>query len=432
MQFQHPAHPGRDVRLGYCLNLEPADEIEKLIGVLRAISIPLRQRLSPRAPFGVGLHLPQRLARSLASPRGERDLYRLQRTCETEGLDPFTQNAFPYEGFGAAGLKAGVFRPSWAEEKRLEYTVAVARAAVALLRRVRGGVGEHAHLSISTHTGGWGAAAPKKREHAEFALNQARALDELVNLHDQDGTRAILALEPEPGANAGDLAALDQYFAFARPRAIALLEEERNRDSARAPQLFERHLGTCLDACHAAVEGEVEDAVDALVTGRRKGPAKLQYSSALRVADPGRNAAGIAALLALEEPRYLHQVRGFGGGAKLAVDDLPALREELAGERRAAWLACEAWTCHFHVPVDLASAGSGLATTRADADRLLEILLADPARWSTTELHVEIETYTWEALPGWVRGRDALVDGIEREYRHVLGVMERAGWRPAS
>ena len=56
-------------------------------------------------------------------------------------------------------------------------------------------------------------------------------------------------------------------------------------------------------------------------------------------------------------------------------------------------------------------------------------VLADPDRWSRPELHVEIETYTWEALPGWVRGDGAIVEGIEREYRHVLAELARAGWR---
>jgi hypothetical protein len=133
--------------------------------------------------------------------------------------------------------------------------------------------------------------------------------------------------------------------------------------------------------------------------------------------------------MALDEPRFLHQVRALGAGERLEVDDLPALKEELAGPRRAAWLAASAWTCHMHVPVDLKRAGGALSTTRADADRVLAALLADPARWSTPELHVEIETYTWEALPGWVRGDGPLVDGIEREYRHVLDQMAAAGWR---
>jgi len=108
---------------------------------------------------------------------------------------------------------------------------------------------------------------------------------------------------------------------------------------------------------------------------------------------------------------------------------LPQLREELAGPRRDAWLACDEWRCHFHVPVDLERVDGGLTTTRAYADAALTRLLDDPSRWTSSELHVEIETYTWEILAGSMRGGGDIVDGLEREYRHVLGLMDRAGWR---
>jgi hypothetical protein len=81
------------------------------------------------------------------------------------------------------------------------------------------------------------------------------------------------------------------------------------------------------------------------------------------------------------------------------------------------------------VPVDLESAGAGLATTRASADAILAQLLMDPSRWSTNDLNLEIETYTWDVMPGHVRGPGELVDGLEREYRHVMGALESAGWR---
>jgi hypothetical protein len=190
--------------------------------------------------------------------------------------------------------------------------------------------------------------------------------------------------------------------------------------------LLRAHLGHCLDTCHAAVEGDTDplEALESHTLG------KLQYSNALAVESPAHNAEGLAALLALDEPRYLHQITGHGTRVQRA-GDLPELRAALGGDARAAWLACERLVCHFHVPVDLAEAGAGLSTTRAFADRLLDAALSDPTRWTTRDLHVEIETYTWDILPGRVRGTGELVDGLEREYRHVIGLLERAGWRRA-
>jgi len=54
--------------------------------------------------------------------------------------------------------------------------------------------------------------------------------------------------------------------------------------------------------------------------------------------------------------------------------------------------------------------------------------LAHPEAWGTDELHVEIETYTWNLLPGSARGSGDLIDGLEREYRHVLSLLASAGW----
>ena len=81
------------------------------------------------------------------------------------------------------------------------------------------------------------------------------------------------------------------------------------------------------------------------------------------------------------------------------------------------------------MPVDLDEA-AGLSTTRAHAEATLAAALEDPQRWGTRDLHVEIETYTWDVLPGLARGAGDLVDGLEREYRAALEVLERAGWRP--
>jgi len=430
MILRNPAFPDRGVRLAYCLNLRECATVEALVALLRSVVAPLRARLAPRDAFGVGLYVPARLAAALAAPAGKHELDDLARELEAQCFDPFTWNAFPVGGFGDAGLKARVFDPPWSDAQRLAFTVDVAGVATGLVRRLRGeSASAREHVSISTHTGGWAANLRGASDLEDCAFQQARCVDALAVLEERTGVRAILALEPEPGANAGDLRALDQHLAFARPRARRLLEEERNRDAAHAAGLVDRHLGVCLDTCHAAVEGEADEVAADLAAGRRASPAKLQYASALRVASPGSNPAGVEALLALAEPRYLHQVRAVGGGERLAVDDLPDLARELAGPRRAAWLAARTWNCHMHVPVDLERAGGALGTTRAESDRILASLLARPDGWATQELHVEIETYTWEALPGWVRGEDALVEGIEREYRHVLAELARAGWR---
>src|SRR6187402_476527 len=148
MRFSHPDLPGRSVRLAYCLNLHPADTLAGL----RTITLPLRERLASGRTFGVGMYAPAALAEQLA--RG--DAWRpLKAFLEEYDHDPFTWNAFPFGGFGAEGLKARVFEPTWADPERRFYTQRVAKLAGLLAHRPR----EGEHLSISTHTG-WHSASP--------------------------------------------------------------------------------------------------------------------------------------------------------------------------------------------------------------------------------------------------------------------------------
>jgi len=70
-----------------------------------------------------------------------------------------------------------------------------------------------------------------------------------------------------------------------------------------------------------------------------------------------------------------------------------------------------------------------LSTTREHAARVLASLLSESERWGTADLHLEIETYTWDVLPGPARGSGDLVAGLAREYRRVLELLGEAGWR---
>jgi len=404
--WTHPERPGRGVRLAYCLNLHAAEDLAGTLAGLRAITLPLRERLGAGDGFGVGMYIPAALAQRLAAPDGARELAQLSAVLAGEGLDPFTYNAFPYGGFHARGLKRGVFTPTWLEARRLEFTLAVAEVARALETRAE-------RVSISTHPGRFG---PWEEGEAERALaGFRRAAAGLRAIEERGGPRVVLALEAEPRASAGDTRALAQWLSLARAEG----------DGA--------YLGACLDCCHSAVE--FEDPGEAFDLATRGGAplGKLQFSSAPALARPGGDEAARAQLLGMDEAVYLHQVTGRRGAELLRVADLSDLAAALAGDEAPAWLACDEWRCHFHVPVDLeALAGGALGTTRAHADGVLDAALAAPERWGGDELQVEIETYTWDVLPGPARGPGGLVDGLEREYRHVMGRLSAAGWRPAN
>lgn len=411
MIFESPQAGAGRLRLAYCLNLHAATDLEGSLRGMREITLALRDRLAPTSPFGIGMYLPGALALQLADKKGK-DLERLADFLGTEGLDPFTFNAFPFGRFHQAGLKRDVFAPTWMEAERVDYTIAVGEIASRL------NPGRDGHLSISTHPGRFGAFEAGEFELA--AKHFGRVLRSFAELAEAGQTPIRLAIEAEPRAAAGDTRQVHDLLA----RLFDALSPELGED------LLSAHLGACLDTCHSAVE--FEEAGEALQLARRLPLGKIQYSSAISLAQPGQSPESRAALFALDEPRYLHQSTGRRGKDFCRVDDLPELQAACESED-SAWLACDEWRTHFHVPVDLAELpGSGLRTTREHAVAILGECLKDPAAWKSPELHVEIETYTWDILPGAARGTGDLVSGLEREYRHVLEQLEAADWKQAT
>lgn len=435
MHFVHAHDPARRALLGYCLNLHPARDLDEFLARTARVALPLRDRLAWRGLFGVGPWMGAQLVRQLlADPRA---FARLADFFREERLDPYTWNAFPYGEFHAAGVKERVFEPRWSDHARAQYTLDVAQLAVrlreALGLRGAGGAPAHgafrearAHLSISTHTGGHSSRwTPADEAMASGLLDST--VRELARLSLAHGQRVRLGLEPEPRANLSSQGELRGHW-------DALRAELRTRPDAYAwLATTSTHLGACLDLCHSAVEFE-EDPLAALGQVQEGGVpiVKVQITNALRVLRPRENPRAVEALLALDEPRWLHQTNARVGGTILRAHDLPEVRAQLGGAGRDAWLAADEWRTHFHVPVDLAAAQGGLATTFELTRRTLETLLERPA---AEDLHFEIETYTWDAWGTRAAAASpdaALVDGLEAEYRAVLPLFEAAGWRPAA
>ncbi len=437
MLLEHHDHPGRGIRLGYCLNLHPADDLDGLLRGMSEITLPLAERLGGarlREGFGVGLWLPAHVAMAMTVDEGAADAERLVEFLVAHRLDPFTFNAFPYGGFHRDTLKEAVFRPTWKAPERLAFTLSVAALALETRAAVLGGSGEKRHTSISTHTGMYGAWIESAADRDACAENVALFALQLAQFDSEAGDRIILSLEPEPRSLANDTRELPAYFERIRVRAREVLGRGHPNVREVSEEIVRRHIGTCLDACHAAVEFESSE--NALHNSTAAGVplGKLQFSSALALPHPADDADGRARLLAMDEPIYLHQVTGKNGSDFVRASDLGELRAalEAGGAEADAWNACDEWRCHFHVPVDLERVAGGLGTTRSHADDLLARVVAAPERWGTHELHVEIETYTWDILPREARGSGDLVDGLEREYRHVLTRLAEAGWFPAT
>jgi sugar phosphate isomerase/epimerase len=360
------------VRLSYCTNVAPAETVDELLAGLAGLWTDVRRRAGPDDDLGLGLWLPADAALDVSRDAG---LMRAVRDAlAAGGLSLVTANAFPARGFHAPVVKDAVYRPAWTEPERFVYTSAVARA-------VAGIAPAGADVPISTLPLGFPKLDVPEQLRA-VALLFATVL-ELHRLREATGTTIRLALEPEPCCAIETAAEAIAFFdAAVRPSAKHLTAG--GLSASEADEVVARHLGVCLDLCHAAVEHE--DAVASFEGLRAAGVPvfKAQVSAAVEVPDPA-DPAQRAALARFVEPRWLHQVGAPGGRVVL---DLPHALAD------ASLAKSKPWRVHFHVPLHADEVG-GLPTTRGEVERFLRhVATADDPPV------LELETYTWSVVPG--------------------------------
>jgi hypothetical protein len=91
-----------------------------------------------------------------------------------------------------------------------------------------------------------------------------------------------------------------------------------------------------------------------------------------------------------------------------------------------AFPATHPWRVHFHVPIQAESLISdGLGTTQQDIGRTLDFLRDNPE----LHPHLEVETYTWTALPKSIRPTDEqqMVNGLTAEVLWLETQMQQRG-----
>jgi sugar phosphate isomerase/epimerase len=395
------SHP--DFHLTYCTNIHPADGWQAVLSSLRAHAPALRRRFAPSAPFGVGLRLS---AHDAAGLLADDNLKAFRRLLDDEGLYVAVINGFPYGPFHGTPVKASVYAPDWRDPARVSYTLDLVRILRALVPDgVDGGIST-APLSYKP----WMAAAGSEAWET-MIRHVVRVAEALARVRQETGTLIHLDIEPEPDCTIENTdETLDFFERRLLPRGVPMLARALNVSESAARDTLLDHIQVCFDCCHFAVE--FEDAATALQRLRHAGVkiGRVQLSSALDVqvpADPRQARAVIDRLRPFADTTYLHQVVERRDGALRHYLDLPDVldRPDAGPEDRR-------WRIHFHVPLFTADYGALASTQGYVAETLRHVLGTD----GTT--HLEIETYTWDVLPGGLKMD--LLESIGREYEWVL------------
>lgn len=395
--------------LTYCSKVHPGHGWSRVFPQLADCLPRLQARLSPGAPFGVGLRLSAVEVEELLA--GDR-LPAFKDFLAANEFYVFTLNGFPYGAFHGPRVKGEVFAPDWRQPARLEYTMRLIQVLMELLPP-----GQEGSISTSPLSYKPWLAPPTDAAKERITRNLAAVARHLLEVRVRTGRFIHLDLEPEPDGlveTCGELA--DFFEQWLLPRGGRWLAECAGLSLARAEDALREHIQVCLDTCHLAVAYEEPEKALASLAGPGIRVGKVQITAGWQAAlpqDQGRRTELGRELEPFSRSPYLHQVRGLrhdGGLNRYA--DLPQALPHLA--------ACpdREWRIHYHVPLFVEEYG-GLASTHECTRAVLRLLV-------TRKFcrHLEIETYTWDQLPADLKLD--LVDFLEREYRWTLAALSSA------
>ncbi|MFS4416844.1 metabolite traffic protein EboE [Maribacter sp. 2307ULW6-5] len=389
--------------LTYCTNIHPGQDWEATFNSLKQHVPSIKQALSPKKPFGLGLRLSNLASAELGL---ENRMAAFQQWLRDEQVYVFTMNGFPYGNFHHEKVKDMVHAPDWTTPERLAYTTRLFdQLAVLLPKGLEGGVS----TSPISYKHWHGTAVAKKKALAKGAEQLVGVALHLHHLEQTSGKYMHLDIEPEPD---GLLENTREVLAFFNeellPVGIEIIGEAMKVGATEAQTLLKRHITLCYDICHFSLAyEEPEQTFEQLANAGIK-VGKIQVSAALKVLFKGGDDDAIwNALQAFDEPTYLHQVTEKTPNGVSTYADLPEVLA-VRGQHREL-------RAHFHVPIFVERYGS-LHSTQDHIVKTLAYL-----RKHDLTSHLEVETYTWEVLPAGMK--ENITNSIVRELQWLLNEM---------
>lgn len=394
--------------LTYCSNIHPGEVWSEHFERLKESIPAIKKKVSPAAPFGIGLRLANSASLEL---RKEENLLEFQTWLNNNDCYVFTMNGFPYGGFHNRVVKDQVHAPDWLSPDRVAYTIRLAQILASLLPDgVDGGIS----TSPLTYKF-WHKQEDLESVFQNATMNLMLVVDQLIQIKKTAGTLIHIDIEPEPDGLLGNgKEFLQWYVHYLMPIGITYIQDRYNVNEDEAASIIREHIQICYDVCHFAVG--YEDHAHMIEQLRSLGikTGKIQISAALKAKVPDNTderSEFMNAFQKFNEPVYLHQViaRKKDGGF-LNYPDLNIALNDAKNPDVAEWRA------HYHVPLFVSSYGV-LNSTQSDIEKVLSI-----HDLSMFTFHLEVETYTWEVLPEEMRL--PVNESIVRELQWVLNILK--------
>src|SRR6516162_11514802 len=232
--------------LTYSTLVHPGDTWEDMWHSLTTYVPRVKERISPKEPFGISLRLAAASAERLVSDKKERD--KLKKFLADNDMYLYTVNAFPYGPFKGRIVKEQVYEPDWRSDERTQYTINVAE--------ILGDVApEGLAPSIQSAPLGFKPRVTGPDVVESYTEHVLRVVAHLVGIEARTGKTVTLALEPEPHCFLETTDETIDYFTkhLYTGRSAERLAKLTSIPVSDAIGALRRHLGIVFDIGHQAV-----------------------------------------------------------------------------------------------------------------------------------------------------------------------------------
>ncbi len=394
---------GKSGHLSYCTNIHAGESWVEIFENLKVYLLNIKQKVSEKEPFGIGLRLSYQAAIELSD---KSKLHAFKEWMTLNNVYVFTINGFPYGNFHGETIKDQVHTPDWTTDLRKEYTILLFDILGALVpEHILGGI------STSPISYKYWYATEERLEDAkikacDFLID---VVQHLMDLKNQTGKNMHLDIEPEPdGVIENSEEFLHFYNDYLLKLGVPLLMKNTNCTENESDNAIREHIQLCFDVCHFSIAYEKPVEVIQKMKNNAIKIGKVQISAALKCNVESNNTIEElqSYLRPFREPNYLHQaVIKTSENNSLKFRDLDAAIEAMNVTN------FKELRTHYHVPVFLAEY-QDLQSTQDDIIETLQF-------WKTNNFtdHLEIETYTWDVLPNQMQ--TDIIDAVTREINWV-------------
>ena len=378
---------GSRFHLSYCTNIHPGPDWKTTFEGLKKYVPLIKNRVNYPGSFGLGLRLSNQASKELEE---NNQLEVFKDWLGDQNSYVFTMNGFPYGQFHGTQVKDKVHLPDWTSQDRYDYTIRLFRQLGQLVEN--GGEGGISTSPIS-YKHWFKEEAQRERALVKAAEQLASLAIELRKIEEETETYLHLDIEPEPDGlleNSKDV--INFYKEYLFTSGADKIQKELQIGKDKAEEILLRYICICYDVCHFALAFEEPQYTFERFAGSGIQVGKIQISAALKILAQSDPEEMFAALSQFNEPTYLHQVTQKIGDQVMTYPDLPDLLKVKPD--------FEELRAHFHVPIFL-EAFDGLFSTQ---DHIVKVL--NYIENHDVSRHLEVETYTWDVLPGDLKNRD--------------------------